>query len=300
MPYLGREWPPSALVTHGLRIGKKCIVTLQPSDQGWWLEAGGSVPASPRCLESIEEEEEEEEENTPRTTNKGVQMPSSGQGSVDPDQARVYSLFNEDCSVSEVSVILPDDVPFRGSKKGRVSERSKSFDDAGNPVHEVMLLYALKTGCRDDRERAMEAIPMEFWGDMPLGEVLQRTHKIAESKPLFENFVGGKLAKSAAIRGGLELWEIQEKVADRAVASSSAFNIAAKGKYSNETHFRFVQAVKNAAAIHSGLPAQSHVREAWKKLRGTQDDKELRKTLGFEWLPSLSEWTLEWGLRFKD
>lgn len=141
----------------------------------------------------------------------------TGGGGVDPAQARVYYRRVSDEKAPEVRVILPDDAPFRACRKGKSDRRSKSFDKEGNPVYQVRLLHALKTGRREDRSKALESIPLEAWPGNFTAFNAQTFDLIALysiSIRDFRTFVGGFIARSASKKKGLDDWCLWENVAE--------------------------------------------------------------------------------------
>ena len=127
---------------------------------------------------------------------------------VDTSQAAVY-FHPGKVKVPEPTAVVvnPDDTPFRISLKGRRKGRSRSFDDAGTPIPEVQLLYALKTGGEMDRHRALSSFPTAFWVeqlytsvhgyDLPhpsFGDIFKEMLDIAEDLHSYHLFVGRMMA----------------------------------------------------------------------------------------------------------
>lgn len=211
-------------------------------------------------------------------------------GGVDVRQARVYFPLNCGVSSADINVVLPDDAPFRSPRKGRVKERSKSFGDDGNPVPQVQLLCALKTNLRDERRKALDAMPADSWRSgkwgETWGEVLTAIERLADSPEDFEAYVGGLIARDATNSGGLANWTLWEKVADDAAALIRKRRKIAGGNHPSDNNQWFIQAVKEVTAANKGLPAQIDVRTRWETLGGIGEWREIRKTLGFDWLPT--------------
>jgi hypothetical protein len=276
-------WPPNVQVIHSRRVGAKCVITYHPDQNGGWLEAGGVLPCG--CVAALSSDDDD--------AAKADWANLPGGGDVDVGQARVYFRHPCEGSSADIRVILPDDAPFRACRKGRVPKRSKSFDDDGNPVHQVRLLYALKTKLRDERRKALEAMPPDAWhggawGET-WGEVFAAIERLADSAQDFEAYVGGLMVSAATNSKGLSDWALWEKVADDAADFTRRRREIAGGIHAPDNNDRFIQAVKDATAACEGLPAQNHVRQRWEKLGGIGDWREIRRTLGFEWLPTKKE-----------
>lgn len=260
------------------------MVACYPGEEGAWLEAGGVT---------VEKGDDEGQSTGCAVPGDDDEWPTRGI-TADTRQARVYCRCAAEGEDTEVQVILPDDAPFRASRKGLRQGRSKSFDADGNPVPEVRLLYALKTGRHDDRVRAVEAFPQEIWDAQTFGQMFGAMKTCASTDHEFRIFAGEHLARSAAREKGLSDWALWENVADDAAAFTRHCLEMASGKSAWDNHFRFIQAVKETAAAHRGLPAQVHVRKRWIAIGGIGEWKEISKTLGFDWLPSRDTWKKYW------
>lgn len=272
IPEVARYWPPKAAVHFMQRISAKCRVIRMPDEGGCWIEAGGSIPV-------------ETGEGYPEDASRG------GVG-LDTSQARTY--FRKEGSNPVCRVILPDDYCFRDSRKGMVKGRSKSFDDDGNPVPEVLLLYALKTGSYDDRLRAVEAFPSEIWDAETFGKLFGAMDDAARTDHHFGIFAGEQLAQSARQENGLSDWLLWEKVADAAAALKREMLARAKLKVDPLNRSLFLQAVKETTIELQGLTTQNHVNKRWQKLGGHGEWREIRRTFGFDWLPSEADWKKSW------
>lgn len=275
IPQAARCWPPKASVIWFQRIGTKCTVAWLPDEEGEWLEAGGVIPPKDGNLE----------------TSEGA---SEGGVSVDTAQARIYFRREGKDQIPVCRVLLPDDAHFRNSRKGRRKGISKSFDDDGHPVPEVLLLYALKTRSHDDRLRAVEAFPIEIWCCDTFGEIFRAMDEAARHDHNFETFAGEQLVRAAAQKDGLSDWALWEKVAEDAAAKKREMLQRANLKEDSLNRTLFLRAVQETAIKFSGLPAQHHVRKRWEALGGIGEWREIRKTFGFEWLPALSDWEKSW------
>lgn len=259
------EIPPSVRPSHretgvgfAHRIGDKCWFFEPDATTDGWSEAGGVAP-------------------------------TGGCGS-DPAQAKIVYRCQSDASSSEVRVVLPDDAPFRACRKGMVASRSKSYDEAGDPVRQVRLLYALKTGRLDDRKSAVSAFHREFLvGRETLGQVFDAQEHVAATDHEFRIFAGEQLANSASQGKGLSDWALWEKVADDAADYTRRRLAIDRGEAPQDNHSWFIQAVKETTA-QFGLPVQTHVKKKWEDMGGIGNWREIRKTLGFEWLPSKRDW----------
>ncbi len=276
-PEVARCWPPTARVIHVARIGQKCCAAVIPDPEGTWLEAGGICPPG----------YSEEMLAHAREVFDGVAP--EGPLDLDVKQARIYFRKRKADHGAECRIILPDDFPFRSSRKGLVIERSKSFDREGNPVSEVLLLYALKTGRLADRVRAVEAFEHFFWGAATYGEMFDAMDDVTRTHENFFDFVGRKLAAAAFGSNKLSDWSLWEQVAESAAAMERERAKNASRSDDNHSHSQFLKAVKDAAIEFEGLPAQIHVRERWEKNGGKGVWKDIRKTLGFDWLPTKAE-----------
>ena len=275
IPQVARYWPPKAMVCVMNRVGPKCRVTWLPDEEGQWLEAGAVIPPSSGVQDTRDA------------------APSGGVG-LDTAQARIYFRLEGKEQKPVCRIVLPDDFHFRGSRMGMVKGRSKSFLEDGNPVPEVRLLYALKTGDHDDRLRSVEAFPSETWGAETLGQMFSAMDDAARSEHHFRLFAGEYLARSASQAKGLADWNLWEAVADTAAENKRDRLKRAKLKEDKLNISLFVRAVKETAIENQGLPAQLHVRKRWAKLGGMGEWKEIRKTLGFKWLPSERDWKKSW------
>lgn len=283
MPSELANWPPLCIAISGLRVGKKCVLMLPHDKQGQWLEAGGAPPLNMNLqMKDLE----------------ASGLTHTGGGGVDPAQARVYYRRVSDEKAPEVRVILPDDAPFRACRKGKSDRRSKSFDKEGNPVYQVRLLHALKTGRREDRSKALESIPLEAWPGNFTAFNAQTFDLIALysiSIRDFRTFVGGFIARSASEKKGLDDWCLWENVAEDAASFTLRPQAVANGEVQPNTHDLFVKAVKETTVEHHGLPSQAHVKERWLKLGGIGTWIEIRNTLGFEWIPTKRDWNKSWS-----
>lgn len=294
------------------RVGKKCIVKFHPEVTGEWVEAGGFSP----------------EASTPQDGAPTVEDDIAPEGCprVDLEQARIYYFHSNDDSPRDVQVALPKSYHFRSSAKGRTESRSKSFDKAGSPATQVMLLYALKRGRLDERVESLMDTPHEYWircllengpwgsefdaagpwdhefinefetalQKLTLGDVFKIQDFTARDKGKFEAFVGRQMARDATRPGGLSDWLLWEKVADQAVAFQKTLLSSNRGLRTAKNHGLFVQAVRDSVAECRGLPYQLLVKEKWEKLGGEGEWVEIRATLGFDWIPSRRDWDKNW------
>ena len=274
--------PPKAKVICGWQVGAKCLIAFHPDEEGGWLEAGGAQ--YPQGVAK-------------QLTNEDAAADGDWQligATPDNRQARVYFHGGGETSRRQVRVVLPDDAPFRASRKGKVDSRSKSFDQEGDPVREVRLLYALKTGRRDDRRIALDTLPLGQWSGETFGEIFAAIDRLVDSAEAFEAYVGGLMARSATDAKGLSDWALREKVADDAAVFTRMRLEIRDGTHPIDNNGWFIQAVKETTLQHKGLPAQIHVKERWLDLGGIGEFREIRKTLGFEWLPTKREWDKFW------
>lgn len=284
VPEVARTLPVKASLSFAHRVGKKCVVT--ELGDGWICAHGTDGTGRP----------EEDDE-----CRKVAPMGSIG---VDPSQARVYYHPG---APSKALVIRPDYAAFRTSRKGLIEGRSKSFDQAGIPVPEVLLLYGLKTGREADRFNALFSFSTTFWVgqlypsvhgyDLPyptFGDIFKEIQNIAEDLYSYHLFIGRLMAQAGQRKDGLRDWALWEKVADAAVAESIAEKARSSGESMSNFNDRFFQAVKETTLEQGGLPSQQHVRERWEKLKGRGDWKDNRRKLGFDWLPPRADWTKDW------
>lgn len=298
----------SARVVSVHRVGKMCVVNFIPDSGGEWLEVGGISP-QPNPLSG--RAPAAADDNSPE----GLPL-------VDPEQSRIYYRNNGAGTTPDILVFRPSSFRFRSSAKGRNNGRSKSYDDAGLPIPQVRLLYALKSGHYDDRIAALRAYPFDFWvrltledgpwgeefdGSGPwdhefneefekalekltLGSIFNKQESTACRADNYLKFVGREIARAAALPGGLSDWTLWEKAADKALASQDKLREGAEAV----DHVLFIQAVKETACEFQGLPAQHHVRKKWVKLGGKGEWPDVRRTLGFDWLPTKVEWDKSW------
>ena len=279
IPQEAHAWPQRSTVNFDYKryVGKKCGVTLIERDTGDWLESGGLI--IPKCsVQKITDFERDE-------------LVPTAAGGVDTAQAQIYYRLPGKGQDSEVRVILPDDAPFRASRKGCNQRRTKSYDTEGNPVPEVRLLHALETGNYDDRVRALEAFPVGFWNGETFGEVFDLIEEYASTPQKFQLFVREQQEKGALTRESRSDWNLWEIAAERAAEFSRKLM---DGNANPDNHTLFVRAVKEATVEGYGLPSQINVREKWEKLGGIGSWKEIRKTLGFEWIPPQKDWNRSW------
>jgi hypothetical protein len=294
------------------RVGRKCVVTFYPEVNGVWVEAGGFSTEACTAQDGA-------------STIDADILPE-GCPRVDHEQARIYYFHRGHDSHLDVRIPLPGSYHFRSSAKGRTSDRAKSFDSTGTPVHQVVLLYALKRGRYDERVEALMGTPHGYWirciledgpwgsefdgkgpwdhsfsnefdtafQELTLGDVFRIQDLTARDKGKFEAFIGRQVARDATRPGGLSDWLLWEKVADQAVAFKEKLQSSNRGRRTALNHARFVQAVKDSVAEYRGLPCQLQVRERWEELGGEGEWKEIRKTLGFDWIPSKRDWEKNW------
>lgn len=245
-----------------LRVGKKCLVKIYPTQDGEVIEVGGTS--------------------------------SAGGVGVDRMQTRVYYGAPSSSQGPAVQIILGDNTHFLASRKGMVKARSKSFDENGNPSIQVRLLYAIKTGRYDDRIRALEEYPFEHWPGESIGEKLKLMWRIAKSDPIFSDFVGREMISSLRKSGGLSDWCLWESVADAAVTSTKKLARSERNRRTVKNRELLVDSLREEAQRFHGLPAQVHVRDNWGRRGGEGDWKEVRKTFGLDWLPAKTAWVRDW------
>jgi len=278
------------LIVNVIKVGAKtkCHFISMPDEKDEWLEAGGDPEQGANRTDT-----EIEDDDFPIPENYKGEIPEFVHTFFDQSQARLYCRMSDRKTVSEVRVVLPDDVPFRASMKGLVMERSISFNINKEPVSQVLMLYALKTGRRDDVLRALRALPrsMSEFGNDGKSVIFD---KIADSPELFVTVAGKLLVASAKMQGGLATWALWEKTADGAVEFTRNLEKIRKGEAQPDYNWRFVQAVKEVAVDFRGLPPQSQVEKRWRKLGGRGEWRQIRNTLGFQWLPSLQDWRKSW------
>jgi hypothetical protein len=263
-PAGARGWPPIAGVCVCFPVGKKCFVRSFHDEGVEWIEAGAHAP---------HEYSDEAGEGLPQGT------------AIKLSQARIYY-----CKASkDVRVLLPNDMPFRACRKG-MTARSKSFDEEGNPVPGVQLLYALKIGLEEARFRAVESWPeSEFRGEI-FGEGWGGISRLCTTPHLFTEWAGKQIAGSAKHNGGLANWALWEKVADEAAAHTERLINIARGVLPPDNHTLFIEAVISATVSCEGIPYQRRAEKIWEDLGGNGEWRAIRDTLGFSWLPSLADW----------
>ena len=256
------KWPPDAPVQESFYVGSKCFVIRHPTAGGLFVEAGGVLP--------------------------------TGGGGFDPLQARLsYRFLNADGSAS-VDIELPEDFPFRASRKGVNMERTKSFLPDGNPVPEIRMLFALKTGSPAAAQAATETFPWEEWSGQSISEKLLAMNDMNGDWHHLKFLIGRRLVIAASKPNGLAEWALWEKIADDAANKELRRREIEKGNYPADNYGKFLDAVRSCTIKHKGLPAQQHVDIKFSMLGGIGAPREIRKTLGFEWLPAESDWTSEW------
>ena len=291
LPESARALPikPSLRIAH--RIGAKCVVTELGDD---WICAHGT-------------------DGTGRPEENGGSPAVALMGAigVDPAQARVYYHPGKEDDDPKVLVVSPDSAPFRKSAKGRRPGHSISFDDTGSPVANVRLLYALKTGRYDDRLKALDLLPFEYWSDevrrsesfcsesgISFGQIFDLMNEAALHRSIFTRIVGQLIvADSARRHGALSDWAQWEDVAQNAVKETP--RLAAEGirETDIDQDSLLLNAVRLATYEHQGLPAQFHVKSILVANRATADWNEQRTKLGFDWLPSLRDWKKMWPIK---
>lgn len=307
IPQAARFWPPQGRVIYVETVGKKCMVSWFADPEGEWMEAGALTPRSegetdpeaeswhvpdhwfsdgrPPTPDDTEEDEEERDEVG------GADSGPEGPYILDVRQARIYFRTRISDRIPECRVVLPNDFPFRSGRKGFVKDRSKSYDENGAPVPGVLLLYALKTGALEDRLRAVEGCSTEFFAKAEFyGDMFIAMDETARDVRKFTVFAGNKLAASARNSEGLSDWILWEKVADTAAFLQAERRSRAALPHDSDNQRRFLTVVKEAVIECGGLPSQDHVRKKWEKVAAGGEWRELRKTVGFEWLPSKSDW----------
>ena len=284
-PHVARSWPPRAAVTLIHRVGVKCVV--QNLGDGWLSAHGVSPQESERVRGATSADSDAA----------AIDVGPWGSGAADKSQARLYFHPGGQEQPPDVRIILPNDAPFRRSRKGMRKDHSKSFNSDGTPVWEVLLLYALKTRQLDDRLRAVEDCPKDDWGCDTYGEFWAAMDTVARTEHRFSEFAGEHLAAAAASEGELGNWSVWEKVAEEAAAYTRDRDRKASGNWASDTHALLIQALKETATEHRGLPAQVHVRERWESLGGIGDWKNVRETLGLKWIPAKQDWNRYWKQR---
>lgn len=277
IPQEAKTWPQWNTVSYRRYVGKKCGITLIQRDTGNWLASGGLIIPEGWVQEITEFERD-------------ALVPAAA-GGVDTAQAQLYYRLPGKGQDSEVRVILPDDAPFRATRKGIDRRRTKSYDTEGNPVPQVRLLHALETGNYDDRRRALEAFSMGFWKDETFGEVFDSIEEYASTPEKFHLFVSEQQEKDALTKEGRSNWKLWVNIAERAVEFSRGLMVV---NANPNTHALFVRAVRDATVESHGLPSQLNVRERWEKLGGRGDWREIRNTLGFDWIPTQIDWKRYW------
>ncbi len=212
---------------------------------------------------------------------------------VDPKQARIYYRHLEGAA-PECVVVLPDDLPFRASRKGRAKEGdSGNFDEKGNPAPTVKLLYALKTGMSDHEHRAVQAFLHQNSERITEIEMGERMRIYLEAGKDLKTFVAKLLLGAASQSGKLADWARWDHIAQNA-ADYTADQIIRKQQGRPNNHDLFVQAVIEVTTKFHGVPTQNDVRERWIELGGIGTWEEIRKTLGFDWIPSEREHKKSW------
>jgi len=264
MPDGARAWPPREGVEFCFSVGKKCFVRNFSGNEGEWIEAGAHQPAG--------------DDHFPQGT------------AINDNEARVYYRKSD----STVRIILPNDAPFRASRKGLVNSRTLSFDQHGQPLPEVRLLYALKTGLRESRFWAIESWPEDLFEGRTFGEKWKNMSTIAESPHLFLDWASSLIAPTACATGGLTNWTKWERIADDAAEFTRRRIAVANGEALPDNHELFLKAVKKATVEGNGLPNQRAVRKAWEESGGNGRWEGIRKTFGFEWIPTLQDWKKGW------
>jgi hypothetical protein len=279
-PNAARSWPPKAKVVIVEKIGAKCIASWIPDEEGEWLELGGRLVVDSENYLAPSEGGGDDDLNDV--------APGGGVG-LDIGQSRIYYRCRENES-PECRILLPDNFPFRHSLQGFTKKRSKSFDENGSPVPQVRLLYALKTGDYADRLKAVESVASEVWDTQTYQQLFIAMDETAANEDNFTSFVGERMAFQAKKSGGLSDWLLWEKIADTAVEVKKDRISKYEISTNRHSHSFFLQAVKDAVIESAGFTSQADVKRRWELCSGNQGDwKELRKTLGFEWLPTAVE-----------
>ncbi len=239
---------------------------------------------------------------------------------IDPSQARVYYHPGEETRGPRALIVSPDNTPFRRSAKGMVKGRSKSFDDSGAPVSEVLFLYALKTGRYDDRLRALDSLSPSFWTDLfeeknpgllfpkgpTLGQKFDKMHQAATSASVFEELHQRRLSESLKDTSALTNFPLWEKVANTAEMFTRERINKASVEPPTDYDASFLRAVRETTLEHGGLPAQTHVNRRWIDVANRRNSsprarkifpgewRDIRNKLGFAWLPPETDWKRDW------
>jgi hypothetical protein len=212
---------------------------------------------------------------------------------VDTKQARIYYRQLEGAA-PECEVVLPDDLPFRASRKGHSTEdESASFDENGNPAPEVKLLYALKTGLPDHAQKAVHAFLLRNSDQITEIEMGERMRIYLEAGEDLKTLVANLLLGAASQSGKLADWARWDHVAQGA-ADYTADQFARKQQGRPNNHDLFVQAVNEVTTKFHGVPTQNDVRKRWIELGGIGTWEEIRKTLGFDWIPPERDHKKSW------
>lgn len=212
---------------------------------------------------------------------------------VDPRQARIYYRHLEGAA-PVCKVILPDDLPFRASRKGHDKKGdSGNFDEKGNPAPEVKLLYALKTGQSDHAHKAVQAFLHGSSEQITEVEMGERPRTYLEADKDLKTLVANLLTVAASQSGKLADWARWDHIAQNA-ADYTADQLVRKQLGRLNNHDLFVQAVKEVTTKFYGVPTQSDVEKRWRKLGGIGTWREIRTTLGFDWIPPEREHKKNW------
>lgn len=146
----------------------------------------------------------------------------------------------------------------------------------------------------DDRVDALEALPRGHWTGLSIGQVLRDFHRLADDEQKYKELVGQAIVSSATAPDGLSDWKLWEKTADQALATQKRILATIEGQKCATNHSLFIQAVKEITAAFEGPPSQADVRMRWEQIGGIGEWTEVRKTLGFEWIPSAMDQKKFW------
>ena len=283
-------------------IGEKCVVVVL--DDGWICACGARLLPDREIRECKPDKRRTSGRANPaRSIDPADRIAPDWSTGMRDAESVIYFNPGRGEDDGEALIVTPRNLPFRAFAKGCKRGASMSFDENGNPVPEILLLYALKTGSAVERLSALTALPLQVLAEIlpgnNIGEGMDltvlRQMAYAPSDRAYREIVGRMMARDASSQGGLACWATWESVADRAVEEAKARAEKYRGDGTPDFDALFLLAVGDMTIEHRGLPALNHVRKRWEELGGKGDWEDNKKKLGFAWLPSENEWDKWWG-----
>ncbi|MDQ8191570.1 hypothetical protein [Roseibacillus persicicus] len=291
-------FPLSARLHYAHRVGKKCV--LEDLGGGWFGAHG------------VEASEPMDSELDP------APLVSCLPIGPDPKQSRVFYHYGNSGLVDEVVVVGPTNVNFRPSSQGYRGKRTLSFHSLGEPVPEVLALYAQKVDRYDERLTAVTSLELSFFNEIvypsfrdfdpddpsgpTFGETFSLYEELAQCPKLFSRFVEELRESSPTELASEDVWDRWEKVANKAAENFFEKSAGEGDDASSDDRVLFIKAIKLALKELNIFPSQFHVREKWDELLNAGPStrphevprspswRKKRDSLGFAWLPAKEDW----------